>query len=176
MKFFDNLSQIIGHFVAWLTLLMIGFSLFNILSSWLLNSNSIAIQESITWMHGFNFLLATAYTLNRNEHVRVDIFYAKMKEQNKAIVDLIGSLLLLAQTAIFIAWASWPAFYLSWRVGENSSEPGGLPMLFILKALLLIMPFLLLIESFNQIIKNLNIIKKRQLSKKLNNTQSGSLS
>jgi TRAP-type mannitol/chloroaromatic compound transport system permease small subunit len=121
-------------------------------------------------------LLATAYTLNRNEHVRVDIFYAKMKEYNKALVDLIGSILLLAPTAIFIAWASWPAFYLSWRVGESSSEPGGLPMLFILKALLLIMPFLLLIETINQIIKNLSIIRKKKLNIKSNQTQSGSLS
>ncbi|MFT6733757.1 MAG: TRAP-type mannitol/chloroaromatic compound transport system permease small subunit [Polaribacter sp.] len=175
MKILDNLSQTIGRLVAWLTLLMIGFSLFNILSSWLFNSNSIAIQESITWMHGFNFLLATAYTLNSNEHVRVDIFYAKMKEHNKALVDLIGSVFLLAPTAIFIVWASWPAFYLSWRVGESSSEPGGLPMLFILKALLLIMPLFLLIETINQIIKNLNIIKKQPLGKESNSTQSGSL-
>lgn len=160
MKFLDDLSQFVGHSVAWLTLLMIILSLLNILSSWLFNSNSIAIQESVTWMHGFNFLLGIAYTLNKNEHVRVDIFYAKMKAQNKALVDLIGSIFLLLPTAVFIAWASWPAFYLSWRVGEVSSEPGGLPMLFILKALLLLMPFLLIIEAVNQIIKKLQLIIK----------------
>ncbi len=153
MKFLDNLSQYIGHSVAWLTLLMILLSIINILSSWLFQSSSIAIQESITWMHGFNFLLATAYTLNKNEHVRVDIFYAKMKTKNKSLVDLLGCLFLLIPTAIFIAWSSWPAFYLSWRVNEVSSEPGGLPMLFILKALLLLMPLLLIIEAINQIIQ-----------------------
>ena len=162
MKFLDNLSQYVGHSVAWLTLLMIVFSLLNILSSWLFNSSSIAIQESVTWMHGFNFLLAIAYTLNKNDHVRVDIFYAKMSFKNKAVVDLIGSLFLLTPTAIFIAWASWPAFYLSWRVGEVSSEPGGLPMLFVLKALLLLMPFLLAIEAINQIIKNIQLIIKEK--------------
>ena len=165
MKFLDNLSQLVGRSVAWLTLLMIIFSLSNILSSWLFKTNSIAIQESITWMHGFNFLLAIAYTLNRNDHVRVDIFYSKMRKQNKAIVDLLGSIFLLAPTAIFIAWASWPAFHLSWRVAEVSSEPGGLPMLYILKGLLLLMPFLLILESINQIFKNIQIIlNENQLS------------
>ena len=164
MKFLDNLSQYVGHSVAWLTLLMIVFSLLNILSSWLFNSSSIAIQESVTWMHGFNFLLAIAYTLNKNDHVRVDIFYAKMSFKNKAVVDLIGSLFLLTPTAIFIAWASWPAFYLSWRVAEVSPEPGGLPMLFVLKALLLLMPLLLIIEAINQIIKNIQLIIKETQS------------
>ncbi len=158
MKFLDKLSDWVGQTVAWLTVLMILFSLLNILSSWLFNTNSIAIQESITWMHGFNFLLATAYTLNKNEHVRVDVFYAKMNLKNKAIVDFLGSLFLLVPTAIFIAWASWPAFYLSWRVNEVSSEPGGLPMLYILKALLLAMPLLLLLEAFNQLLKNIRLI------------------
>ncbi|MGB0496040.1 MAG: TRAP transporter small permease subunit [Kangiellaceae bacterium] len=162
MKFLDKLSDWVGPTVAWLTVLMILFSLLNILSSWLFNTNSIAIQESITWMHGFNFLLATAYTLNKNEHVRVDVFYAKMNSKNKAIVDFLGSLFLLVPTAIFIAWASWPAFYLSWRVNEVSSEPGGLPMLYILKALLLAMPLLLLLEAFNQLLKNIRLIARNQ--------------
>ena len=161
MKFLDTISQIIGRAVAWLTVFMVLLSLLNILSSWLFNTNSIAIQESITWMHGFNFLLATAYTLNRGGHVRVDIFYAKMNPKNKAIVDLAGSFLMLLPTALFIAWASWPVFYLSWRVAEVSSEPGGLPAIYILKALLLLMPLLLVVEAINQIIKNIQRLLNR---------------
>jgi TRAP-type mannitol/chloroaromatic compound transport system permease small subunit len=147
-------SQTTGNLVAWLTLFMVILSVINVMASWLFNTSWIWMRESVTWMHGANFLLAAAYTLNRQAHVRVDIFYAKMSQQKQAIVDFVGTLLLMLPTSIFIAWASWPAFSLSWRVGEVSSEAGGLPALWILKGLLLIMPLLLIIESINQLVKS----------------------
>ena len=151
MKFLHNFSQITGKSIAWLTLFMVLFSVVNVLASWLFNISWIWLRESVTWMHGANFLLAAAYTLNRQAHVRVDIFYAKMSRKKQALVDFVGTLLLLLPTSIFIAWASWPAFWLSWRLGEVSSEAGGLPALYLLKGLLLLMPLLLILEAINQL-------------------------
>ena len=154
MKFLHSFSQITGKSIAWLTLFMVLFSVVNVLASWLFNISWIWLRESVTWMHGANFLLAAAYTLNCQAHVRVDIFYAKMNQKKQALVDFVGTLLLLLPTSIFIAWASWPAFYLSWRVGEISSEAGGLPAIYLLKGLLLLMPLLLILEAINQLIKS----------------------
>jgi TRAP-type mannitol/chloroaromatic compound transport system permease small subunit len=147
-----------GRIVSWLTFLMVILLSFNVLSSWLFLSSSIVISESITWMHSANFLLAAAYTLNRNEHVRVDIFYAKMSLKAKAVVDLMGTLLLLLPVCLFIIWASWSYVLLSWKLNEVSAEAGGLPYLFILKGFLIVMPLLLMIEAINQLILNLNIL------------------
>jgi len=154
MKVLHQFSQIIGQSVAWLTLLMVLFSAVNVLASWLFNLSWIWVRESITWMHGVNFLLAAAYTLNHQAHVRVDIFYAKMTMKKQALVDFLGTLLLLLPTSFFIAWASWPAFALSWRVNEVSSEAGGLPALYLLKSLLIIMPILLILEGVNQLVRS----------------------
>jgi len=154
MKLLDNFSHFVGKSIAWLTLFMVLFSVINVLASWIFNTSWIWLRESVTWMHGANFLLASAYTLNHQGHVRVDIFYSKMSLQKQALVDFIGTLLLLLPTSLFIAWTSWPAFLLSWRVGEVSSEAGGLPALYILKGFLLIMPVLLIIEAINQLIKS----------------------
>lgn len=158
MNFFNQLSQIVGKSVAWLTLLMVIFSVINVLASWLFNTSWIWLRESVTWMHGANFLLAAAYTLNSQSHVRVDIFYSKMNQKQQALVDFVGTLLLLAPTSLFIAWASWPAFVLSWRVNEVSSEAGGLPALYILKGLLILMPLLLIIEALNQLLKSATVL------------------
>jgi len=147
-------SQATGKLVAWMTIAMVVFSAINLIASWLFNTSWIWVRESITWMHGINFLLAAAYTLNHQGHVRVDIFYSKMTEKQQAVVDFLGTLLLMLPTSIFIAWASWPAFLLSWRVSEVSSEAGGLPALYLLKGLLLLMPLFLAIESINQLIKS----------------------
>ncbi len=154
MKFLHNFSKITGKTIAWLTLFMVLFSVFNVLASWLFNLSWIWLRESVTWMHGANFLLAAAYTLNRQAHVRVDILYAKMTAKKQALVDFVGTLLLLLPTCIFIAWASWPTFLLSWRVGEVSSEAGGLPAIYLLKSLLLLMPLLLILEAINQLTRS----------------------
>ena len=154
MKFLHKFSQITGKSIAWLTLFMVLFSVVNVLASWLFNISWIWLRESVTWMHGANFLLAAGYTLNRQAHVRVDIFYSKMSRKKQALVDFVGTLLLLLPTSIFIAWASWPAFWLSWRVGEVSSEAGGLSAVYLLKGLLLLMPLLLILEAINQLGKS----------------------
>ncbi len=158
MKFLHNFSQFTGKLVSWLTLLMILFSVANIMASWLFSISWIWLRESVTWLHGINFLLAVAYTLNRQGHVRVDIFYAKMSRKQQALVDLIGTLVLLLPMCVFIAWASWPAFFLSYKLNQGSSEAGGLPALYLLKSLLLLMPALLSLEAINQCIKSVSII------------------
>jgi TRAP-type mannitol/chloroaromatic compound transport system permease small subunit len=169
-------SQTTGNLVAWLTFFMVILSVINVLASWLFNTSWIWMRESVTWMHGANFLLAAAYTLNRQSHVRVDIFYAKMSIQKQALVDFVGTLLLMLPTSMFIAWASWPAFLLSWRVGEVSSEAGGVPALWILKGFLLIMPLFLIIESINQLVKSWIKFSSHPSEKQLDNSpQSGAL-
>lgn len=158
MKILHNFSQFIGKSISWLTLLMVIFSTVGVLTSWIFNLSWNWLRESITWMHAANFLLAAAYTLNWQAHVRVDIFYSKMSRKKQALVDFIGTLLLLLPSCLFIAWASWPAFLLSWRVGEVSSEAGGLPAIYLLKSLLLIMPLLLIVEALNQLTKSGSIL------------------
>jgi len=148
-------SVISGQSVSWLTLLMVLLLSINVLSSWLFNYSSILLSESITWMHSANFLLAAGYTLNRNEQVRVDIFYSKMSFRAKARVDFLGTLLLLMPLSIFIIWSSWSYVLLSWRIGEVSAEAGGLPATYLLKSLLIIMPVLLLMEALGQLTTSL---------------------
>lgn len=155
----STISVISGQLVSWLTLAMVIILTLNVLSSWLFNSSSILLSESIIWMHSANFLLAAGYTLNRNEHVRVDIFYAKMSTKSKALVDLLGTLLLLIPVSIFIIWSSWSYVLLSWRIGEVSAEAGGMPGTFILKSFLIVMPILLIIEALNQLCINIQQLK-----------------
>ena len=153
------ISTFSGHAVSWLTLAMVVLLTLNVLSSWLFNSSSILMSESITWMHSANFLIAAAYTLNRNEHVRVDIFYAKMSAKKQALVDLFGTLFLMIPVSVFVFWASWSYVMLSWRIGEKSAEAGGMPAIYILKGLLLLMPILLIIEGLNQLLINWNKLR-----------------
>jgi TRAP-type mannitol/chloroaromatic compound transport system permease small subunit len=168
-QFFSCPGVLLGQWVSWLTLAMLIILSINVLASWLFNKSSILLSESITWMHSANFLLAMAYTLNRNNHVRVDIFYAKMSIKAKAWVDLLGTLILLIPVSLFILWSSWSYVLLSWRIGETSAEAGGIPATYILKGFLMVMPVLLLLEAIHQVTLQLSTITRKTAEPSLQN-------
>jgi TRAP-type mannitol/chloroaromatic compound transport system permease small subunit len=109
----------------------------------------IAMQESITWMHAAVFMLGAAYTLQQDEHVRVDIFYRGMSARGRAIVDLGGTLVFLLPVSIFLGASSWDYVATSWAIQESSREAGGLPYPFvpILKSLMPATALLLILQG-----------------------------
>ena len=143
----ERISVAIGHTTAWLTLAMVAVMSGVVLLRYFLGVGWIWLQESVTWMHGIVFMLGAAYTLARDEHVRVDIFYREMSPRGRAWVDLAGTLLLLLPVCGFLFWASFGYVEQAWRVQEASRESGGLRGLFLLKAVLLAMPVLVALQG-----------------------------
>ena len=162
----DAFSQWTGKIISWLTLLMVAAMLLRLLLSHLLPADSflgqqiIKVQESITWMHAAVFLLGAAFTLNANEHVRVDIFYRQWSQRRKAWVDMFGTVFFLWPVCALLIWSSWSFVSLSWKFSEVSPEPNGLPALYLLKSMLIVMAIFLAIEGINQFLKNLLRITK----------------
>lgn len=146
----DTLNEYVGKFVAWLVLAMVVVTFLVVVLRYGFNFGRIAMQEISTYLHAFIFMLAGAYTLKHNEHVRVDIFYQDMSEKNQAKVNLIGSILLLLPFAIFLIWISFDYVLNSWQVLEKSREAGGLPFVFILKSLIPAMAILFLLQALSE--------------------------
>lgn len=107
----------------------------------------IWMQEMVVWMHAAVFMLAAAYTLALDEHVRVDIFYRKLSRRGRAWVDTLGVVLLLLPTCGWILYTSSDYVADAWRIGESSRETGGMPGLFLLKTLIVITPLMLALEG-----------------------------
>jgi TRAP-type mannitol/chloroaromatic compound transport system permease small subunit len=137
----------VGRVVAWLTLLMVLVTVVVVVLRYFLGIGWIWLQESVTWMHATVFLLAAAYTLARDEHVRVDIFYSRWSPRTRAIVDTAGVVLLLLPTCAWIAYTAGDYVGGSWSVREASRETGGLPALYLLKTLIVLTPALLALEG-----------------------------
>ena len=133
--------------MAWLTLIMVIVTFSVVVLRYGFNLGSIALQESIIYLHALNFMLGAAFTLKHDAHVRVDIFYQKMGPQGRAWVDLLGTLFLLLPVCGFIFWASWGYVADAWSVREASGEAGGLPFVYLLKSILLLMPSLLILQG-----------------------------
>jgi TRAP-type mannitol/chloroaromatic compound transport system permease small subunit len=143
----DRLVCGLGRMVSWLTVIMVLITATVVVLRYVFGVGWIWLQETVTWMHATVFLLAAAYTLSHDEHVRVDIFYRGMSPRGQALVDSLGVLLLLLPTCLWIVFSAWDYVAASWQVRESSLETGGMPGLFLLKSLIIVTPVLLAIEG-----------------------------
>jgi len=157
----DRLSTSVGKAVAWLTILMIVTTFIVVVMRYVFDAGFIWVQESVVWMHAVVFMLGAAYTLHDEEHVRVDVFYRDMSPRRRAWVDLLGVLFFLLPVCVFLAWNSWDFVVQSWRIGESSREPGGLPYPFVplLKSVLLLMPVMVGLQGVSLFLKSLRVLR-----------------
>ena len=119
------------------------------------NLGAIYMQESLVWFHSAIFLLGSAYTLQQNEHVRVDILYRSFSQQKQDWINTIGILIFVFPVCTYFVIVSWGFVYASWSVNEISRDAGGLPYpaIPILKSMLIMMPITLILQSLSILIK-----------------------
>ncbi|MEX1032865.1 MAG: TRAP transporter small permease subunit [Cellvibrionaceae bacterium] len=151
----DAFSEFSGRLIAWLTLLMALAMGMVVVMRYGFGLNSIALQESVIYMHAAVFLLGTAYTLKHDGHVRVDIFYSRFSPVRKAWVNSIGGLVFLLPVCGFLLFTSWHFVATSWRIGEISTEPGGIPAVFLLKTLIPLAAVLLALQGVAEALRGL---------------------
>ncbi|MDH5436357.1 MAG: TRAP transporter small permease subunit [Gammaproteobacteria bacterium] len=154
----DLLNEWVGKTISWLTMFMVLITFLIVVLRKVNNVGWISMQESVVFMHALVFLLGAAYTLKREGHVRVDIFYRDFSPVGKAWVDFLGALFLLFPVSVFIFWYSFDYVTSSWALQEGSREAGGLPGIYLLKTSLLVMPCLLMLQGLVQILKSIVII------------------
>jgi len=172
-KRIEQFTQWVGHLTSWLTFIMVLVVFFVVIMRYLFNVGSIELQESIIYLHGMVFLLAAAFTLQQDEHVRVDVFYSKWNDRRRAWVDLTGTILLLFPVCIYIFSMSLDFVLLSWKINESSGEAGGLPALYLLKSLIILMPVLLMLQGFAWIIFRILFLSGHMESPYKRNHQAG---
>lgn len=137
----------IGRATAWLTLLMVLLTFSVVVLRYGFSLGWIWLQESVTYLHATVFMLAAAWTLQSDGHVRVDIFYRTGSVRRQAVVNLAGTLLLLMPFCLFLLAIGWEYVYASWKLKEGSGEAGGVPLVYLLKTLILLLPALLLLQA-----------------------------
>ena len=159
----EQFSELTGAVIAWLTLLMVLGTFIVVLLRYVFDLGWIWMQESITWMHAAVFMLGAAYTLKRDEHVRVDIFYRGMSYRRSAWVDLLGTVFFLLPMAGFLIVSSWDYVAISWEIREASREAGGLayPFVPILKSLIPLTAVLLILQGLAGLIQSVLILTGR---------------
>ncbi len=158
----DTINEYIGRLTYWLTLVMVGVGAWNVLGRYIgrgigENLSSNVLIEIQWYLFDLLFLLGAAYTLKHDEHVRVDLLQSRMNAKQKAVVDLLGTVLFLIPFSLAIVVYSWGAIANSWAIREMSPDPGGLPR-YPIKSAILVCFILLILQGISQAIKNIAVL------------------
>lgn len=157
----DRLNGAIGQAASWLALFIVVVQVVVVLLRYVFGIGSIWAQESIIYAHAALFMLTAAWALHTGGHVRVDVFYADASPRRKALIDLIGALLLLLPFMAVLIWFSVPYVARSFAILERSRESSGLPIVYLLKSLIPIFAFLLALQGVSQAIHAANALSRR---------------
>lgn len=154
----DRINAAIGRAAAWCVLVMVLVQFGVVLLRYIFGIGSIWLTELIVYAHAALFLLAAAWTLAAGGHVRVDIFYAKASPRRRALIDLLGALVLLLPFMAAIAVLALPYVVRSWAILERSREASGLPLVFVLKTLIPIFAGLLALQGLAQVVRAVQVL------------------
>src|ERR1700686_3568269 len=122
----DKINEKIGYICNFLVLAACVLSAANAMIRYAFGYSSNGWLELQWYMFAILVMFGAAYTLKRNEHVRVEIFYLFLTERGQIWLDLIGTLFFLIPACLLLAYLSWPFFYQAYEVNEYSGNAGGL--------------------------------------------------
>jgi TRAP-type mannitol/chloroaromatic compound transport system permease small subunit len=159
----DALNERIGRGVTWLAVAMVLVGASNAVARYAglrlgVRLSSNAYIELQWYLSSLLFLLAAAYTLKHDRHVRVDVFYARWPARVRAWVDLLGIVFFLVPFCVAGLWVSWPAVRRSWAILERSPDPGGLPR-YPIKAAILLGFLLLLLQGIAEGVRRIAYLR-----------------
>lgn len=149
-KLLSTLPGVFRH-SAWLVLAMALVTLGIVIARYGLSLGSVAVQESVVFMHAALFMLCASYTLLQDNHVRIDVFYRNYSPRTRALVNIVGALLFLLPLSSTLLWFSLDYVGRAWSIGELSPD-SAMPV-YLLKTLQPVMAVLLglgaLAQCFN---------------------------
>ncbi len=157
--FCDRINEWIGSFIVAPAVILFILVIFgNVILRYVFNTSFVFMAELEWHVFAFIFLIGAGYTLLHDGHVRVDIFYSMMDRKRQAFINILGVLLFLIPSCYFVLTTSIPWVFVSYKIGEISIDPGGIPARFLLKATLPMGYFLMLIQGILLLAKSVFIL------------------
>lgn len=150
----DWLNERVGKGAFWLVLIMTIISAGNASIRFVFDTSSNGLLEIQWYLFAAIFLLCAPYTLQKNEHVRIDVLSGKLSPRGLAVIDIIGTLFFLLPMVVAVLWLSLPLVAESYRIQEMSANAGGL-IRWPVKILLPIGFTLLALQGLSELIKRI---------------------
>ena len=149
----EKYINFIGKKISYLIPVMVLLMVVVIVSRYFFGIGRTDLQELVMYFHALVFLGCAGYVLNKDEHVRVDIFYRESSTKYKNLINSIFGIIFLLPVVAVIFIYSLEVIYASWGMKEVSTESGGLDYVYVQKTFILLFPLTLIAALINQLIK-----------------------
>lgn len=124
----DRVSTWLGQLFAWAIVLLTGLIVWEVFSRYALNNPHAWVLDMQIMMYGTLFMMAGAYTLAKNGHVRGDVLYGFFRPRTQAMVDLVLYLLFFLPGIVALTWAGWGYAREAWVIREQTFSAVPLPL------------------------------------------------
>jgi TRAP-type mannitol/chloroaromatic compound transport system permease small subunit len=126
----------VGQWTSWLWAVLLVIIMVNVIVRYAFGMGRIEFEEIQWHLYSAGFLLGLSYAYQADAHIRVDVLHERLSPRRKAWIELYGILLFLLPFIALVLIYSVPFVASSFRYGEVSQAPGGLPYRWIIKAML----------------------------------------
>lgn len=132
----DGFLLRLGRAGAWLWLALLAVIVLNVTLRYAFGQGRVELEELQWHLYALGFLLALSVGLTLDDHVRVDVLHARLSLRHRAWIEFYGILGLLLPFVLLVLVYAGPFLAVSWRTGEISQAPGGLPLRWLIKGAL----------------------------------------
>jgi len=146
-QFANQTNELVGRAVSWLTTALVLLVCYDVAVRYIFKTSQPWIVELEWHFFALIFLLGAGFALKHDRHVRVDLFYAKFSKKDKALTNLVGSLVFLIPWCVLLIFFSTKYAWTSFELNEGSPDPGGLPARYLIKFSVVIGMVLLLLQA-----------------------------
>jgi TRAP-type mannitol/chloroaromatic compound transport system permease small subunit len=158
----SGLNAAIGKAFSWLAFATVIACFWVVVQRYLFSTTHLWLQDLYVWLGGAMFMAVGGFALMRDDHVRVDIFYRPAPVRSKALRDLVGVVLFLIPYCVVTWIYAFPYVRRSWALLEPSSNPGGMPGLYILKTFILLFILLVGLQGVAMAFRSILVLAGRE--------------
>jgi TRAP-type mannitol/chloroaromatic compound transport system permease small subunit len=149
----DGISTWIGKAAAWLMIALMLVVCAEVFKRYILNAPTAWIFDAQNMLYGSLFMLAGAYTLAQNAHVRGDFLYSSMRPRTQALLDLILYFVFFIPGIAALIYAGYDYAADSWRIAEHSNVTADGPPVYHFKSVIPIAGSLLMLQGLAEILR-----------------------
>ena len=166
LLFIDKVSTWIGQFFSWLIVALTFMISWEVFSRYVLDSPHAWAFDVMSMMYGSLFMMAGAYTLSKNGHVRGDVLYGFFPPRLQAWLDLTLYILFFIPGVVALAYAGYGFAAESWAINEHSNITADGPPVYPFKTILPLAGAFLLAQGLVEIVRCIVCIKQGEWPKR----------
>jgi TRAP-type mannitol/chloroaromatic compound transport system permease small subunit len=159
LLFVDKLSTWVGQAFSWLIVALTLLISWEVFSRYVLGTPHAWTFDVMLMFYGVLFMMAGAYTLAKNGHVRGDVLYGFLPPRVQAGFDLVLYILFFVPGIVALVWAGWTFAAESWAIKEHSSIMADGPPIYHFKSFIALAGAILLLQGFVEIIRCIICLK-----------------